>query len=295
MPPRPCGQSPFSSFVDLSAADLSRHAVVKALDDLRRKGSPSMAGATRRYGCGAYAWAVKRGTVTENPFSTLPMAPVVKRERVLSDAEITAIWHATDGPGPFNAIVRLLLLTGQRRGEVAGMTWDELSSDLAAWTIPAGRAKNGKAHIVPLPELVREILRNTPRLGEHVFSTSKQPFGGWTAAKNTLDKRAGVADWRLHDLRRSCATGLQRLRVRLEVTEAVLNHAAGSRAGRVGVYQRHDFANEKRAALEAWGKHVLSIVEGRHDAAGNVVQPTRSASRNRPGKAMQRRRACRST
>jgi integrase len=101
------------------------------------------------------------------------------------------------------------------------------------------------------------------RFGELVFPGLRGPFNGWSKAKAALDARSGVANWRLHDLRRTAATGLQRLGVRLEVTEQVLNHVSGSRAGIVGIYQRHDFANEKRAALEAWGEHVEAIVEGR--------------------------------
>jgi integrase len=165
----------------------------------------------------------------------------------------------TDGPGPFNGIVRLLILTGQRREEVAGMTWAELSGDFSTWTIPASRAKNGATHIVPLSAQAQDLLRNVPRFGELVLG----PFNSWAKAKAALDVKSRVTEWRLHDLRRTAATGLQRLGVRLEVTEQVLNHVSGSRAGIVGVYQRHDFANEKRAALEAWGSHVEAIVEGR--------------------------------
>jgi integrase len=109
-----------------------------------------------------------------------------------------------------------------------------------------------------------------PRFGELVFPGLRGSFNGWGKAKAALDKRSGVTNWRLHDLRRTAATGLQRLGVRLEVTEQILNHVSGSRAGIVGVYQRHDFAVEKRAALEAWGEHVMAIVNGR-TAGGNVV------------------------
>jgi integrase len=165
----------------------------------------------------------------------------------------------------------MLILTGQRREEVAGMTWAELSDDLAVWTIPASRAKNGKTHVVPLPEPAREILRNAHRLGDYVFATRERPFSTWAAAKNALDKCSGVTDWRLHDLRRTVATGLQRLGVRLEVTEAVLNHTSGSRGGIVGVYQRHTWADEKRQALEAWAGRVMDIVEGRGTATNNVL------------------------
>jgi integrase len=191
------------------------------------------------------------------------VAPTLKRERVLSDDELAVIWRATDSPGPFNGIVRLLMVTGQRREEVAGMAWAELFDDFSTWTIPASRAKNGATHIVPLASPAQELLRGVPRFGDLVFPGLRGPFKGFWRAKAALDAKSGVTNWRLHDLRRTAATGLQRLGVRLEVTEQVLNHISGSRAGIVGVYQRHDFATEKRAALEAWGEHVLAIVAGR--------------------------------
>ena len=230
---------------------------------MARKGSVAMAARTAAYGKAAYGWGVKRGALSVNPFSNLPVTPIVKRERVLSDDELAAIWGATASAGPFNGIVRLLILTGQRREEVAGMTWAELSGDFSAWTIPASRAKNGATHIVPLASPAQDLLRSVPRFGELVFPGLRGPFNGWSKAKAALDAKSGVTDWRLHDLRRMAATGLQRLGVRLEVTEQVLNHVSGSRAGIVGVYQRHDFASEKRAALEAWGSNVEAIVEGR--------------------------------
>ena len=215
---------------------------------------------------------MKRGSISENPFANLPVARVDKRERVLADAELAAVWKATDGPGPFNAIVRTLILTGQRREEVAGMTWAELDDDLSTWTIPASRAKNGVSHVVPLSVPVQALLRGVARQegSDLVFPGLRGPFNGFGKAKAQLDEASGVTDWRLHDLRRTAATGLQRLGVRLEVTEAVLNHVSGSRAGIVGIYQRHDYASEKRAALMAWGEHVAAIVEGRA-ASGNVT------------------------
>jgi integrase len=114
-------RSAFPRNLEQPAAALDRAAVVKTFDGMARKGSASMAAATRRYGRALYSWAVKRGTLTANPFNALPVAPVVKRDRVLSDDELIAIWRATEGPGPFNGIVRMLILTGQRRDEVAGM------------------------------------------------------------------------------------------------------------------------------------------------------------------------------
>ena len=266
----------FPRYLDLPAADLGRATIVKTLDAMARKGSAAMAARTAAYGKAAYGWAVKRGAIPANPFVNLPVASPARRERVLSDDELAAIWRATDGPGPFNGIVRMLILTGQRREEVAGMTWAELSDDLSTWIIPASRAKNGATHIVPVSAPAQDLLRNVPRFVELAFPGLRGTFNGFSKAKAALDARSGVTDWRLHDLRRTAATGLQRLGVRLEVTEQVLNHVSGSRAGIVGVYQRHDFAVEKRAALDAWGAHVLALVEGRA-AMGNVVTLRESA------------------
>jgi integrase len=266
----------FQRYLDLPAADLSRAAVVKTLDTMARNGSAAMAARTAAYGKAAYGWAVKRGAISTNPFVNLPVAPTVKRERTLSDDELVAIWRATDGLGPFNGIVRLLILTGQRREEVAGIKWAELSSDFSAWTIPASRAKNGATHIVPLDTPAQDLLRSAPRLGDLVFPGLRGTFNGFSKAKTALDKDSGVTGWRLHDLRRTMATGLQRLGVRLEVTEQVLNHVSGSRSGIVGVYQRHNFAQEKRAALEAWAAHVIAAVKGRADVGNIVTLPKRT-------------------
>jgi integrase len=267
----------FAKHLDMPAADLDRQAVVRVLDRLAKEGKPAMASRTAAYGRACYHWAVKRGSTASNPFQDLPLARIAKRERVLTDDELRAVWGATARPGPFNAIVRTLLLTGQRREEVAGMAWGEVAPDLSLWTIPASRAKTGAAHIVPLSTQAQVILGVVSRRGESdlVFPGLRGAFSGFSKAKEALDKASGVKDWRLHDLRRTMATGLQRLGVRLEATEAVLNHIAGSRAGIVGVYQRHTWADEKRAALNAWGEHVEAIVE-RREAADNVTPMRRS-------------------
>jgi integrase len=293
----------FAKHLDLPAEDLDRAAVVHALDSLSRrpkeKGKSSIrhgtaiAGRTAAYGRACFAWAMKRGAVPSNPFAELPLSTVVnKRDRVLSDEEASAVWRAAgEAPLPYGAIVRLLMLTGQRRDEVAGMTLAELSEDLATWTIPATRTKNGIPHLVPLSQPARKLLhavlsdRPADVQGAHqrakpalVFPGERgTPFSGWSKAKSALDTASGVSGWWLHDLRRTLATGLQRLGVRLEVTEAVLNHLSGSRAGVVGIYQRHDWAEEKRAALDAWSAHLLAVVEGRL-TAGKVLPFDRAGS-----------------
>jgi integrase len=287
--------------LDDAAEDLDRAAVVRALDALtrrrRRKDAhrvdrltgAAMAGRTSAYGRAAFAWAMKRGAVQNNPFVNLPVAKgIAKRERVLSDIEIAEIWHAaSEAASPYGTIIRLLILTGQRRGEVAGMAWEEISEDLTTWTLPGRRTKNGEPHTVPLSATVCDIL--TALLPDGVDDWHAgggivlpgalgTPFAGWSKAKQALDKTivdarakaaraagtspAPLIPWNVHDLRRTVATGLQRLGVRLEVTEAVLNHISGSRGGIAGVYQRHDWAAEKRVALDSWAAHVLAVVKG---------------------------------
>jgi integrase len=262
----------FARRLEAPAADLDRAAAVRALDDLAKNGKVQMAASTARYGSALFGWAVKRGSVALNPFEGVPIAPLTRRDRVLSDEEIRLIWDATEEPGTFNAIVRALLLTGQRREEVTGLTWAEIDEALSGWTLPGARTKNGKPHFIPLSEQMRVLLRAQPRFDadDLVFPGERGVFSGWSKSKDRLDQRCGISGWTLHDLRRTAATGLQKLGVRLEVTEAILNHVSGSRAGIVGVYQRHHWADEKRTGLAAWGAHVAAIVEGR-EAEGNVT------------------------
>jgi integrase len=305
----------FADHLDDAAEDLDRASVVRALDAVtrrhkrkdgngaeKRKGV-AMTSRTAAYGRAAFAWAVKRGAVRANPFADLPVSKSIgKRDRVLSDAELAEIWTAAgNAAAPYGTIIRLLILTGQRRGEVAGMNWSEISDDLSSWTMPGERTKNGVAHMVPLSapahDLVGASLSDAANEAKRAIAdrrasaaltlpgTTGTPFEGWSKAKAALDKailaaraKAAGADtksrplvpWSLHDLRRTVATGLQRLGVRLEVTEAVLNHISGSRGGIAGVYQRHDWANEKRAALDAWAAHVMAIAKQRNPA-GNVI------------------------
>lgn len=291
----------FKKHLTSPAANLTPKVVKATLNAIADFGKKATARLTGAYGRACYGWAIDEELLTENPFAGLKLEAVPSRDRVLSDPELAAVWKATEAPGPYNRIVRLLLLTGQRRDEVAAMTWEEIAPDLSTWTIPGDRAKNGKAHIVPLSPQAQAILRAAPRFDrdgddgpELVFPGRGGTFNGFSKAKKGLnqaiaetlkadakergrpEKAAAPARWTLHDLRRTCATGLQKLGVRLEVTEAALNHVSGSRAGVVGIYQRHDWADEKRAALTAWGARVAATIEG-GALAGNVVRLAVSA------------------
>jgi integrase len=233
-----------------------------------------------------YAWAIGQGLAETNPVvGTVPVAPERPRERVLSAAEVRAVWGAAreDDHG---RIVRLLLLTGQRRGEVAGMTWGELDLGKALWSLPGGRTKNGLPHDVPLSTQAAALLRSIePREGSMLlFGEDEGPFAGWTKAKRRLDARAArwraevrlgrplgpgeqpepgdaLAPWTLHDLRRTVVTGMNELGIQPHVVEAVVNHVSGrARAGVAGVYNRATYAGEKRAALQAWADHLDEVL-----------------------------------
>jgi integrase len=210
-----------------------------------------------------FRWAADNDLVAHSPAAGV-RAPnkEIPRDRVLKDAELRAVWQAADKEGhPFGTIVRLLILTGQRRGEVAGMQWSELDLESGLWTLPRERVKNARRHEVPLPRQVVEILRNeVPRIGDkYVFTINGTgAFGGFSKARGRLN--VNIPAWTIHDLRRTVASGMASLGVNLVVIEKVLNHVSGSLGGIVGVYQRHEYAEEKRAALQLWADHVERLV-----------------------------------
>lgn len=213
-----------------------------------------------------------------------PVAKEKSRDRVLNDDEIRWFWKACErAEYPWRQAGQTLLLTGQRLNEVLGMTDDELHGD--AWHLSAERTKNGREHIVPLSQAARDVLSSVERIegpSRLLFTTTgRTPVSGHFKARNRLSRlMAEIAEaetgeaieiphWTFHDLRRTAATGMARLGIPVRVTEAVLNHVSGTGGGIVAVYQRHDFADEKRQALEAWARFVQALVEG---GADNVVQ-----------------------
>lgn len=220
-----------------------------------------------------FRWALSRGDLERSPLEGVEAPPpVAARDRVLSDDELAAVWSGAEAIGwPFEGLLKLLVLTGQRREEVAGLSWEELDRAGSTWVLPAARSKNGKPHLVPLSAPAREVLDQIangddwPLKGLVFSTTGKTPVSGFSKMKRRLDDHLAAAlgepapPWRLHDLRRTVATGFQRLGVRFEVTEAVLNHSSGSRSGIAGVYQRYDWADEKRSALDGWGAHLKRL------------------------------------
>jgi len=250
--------------------DIQRRDIIMLLDDIRDR-APIQANRTLAYLSKVFNWSVARDLVPANCCMGVGRAPEASRKRKLTEAELKAVWRAAGAlNGHFGPIVQLLILTGQRRGEVAGMRWSEINLDDRLWSLSERRTKNKCEHTVPLSDAAIEIIRRLPRLNDLVFSNNgRRPVSGFATMKDGLDKTTGVTDWTLHDIRRTVASGMQRLGIRLEVTEKVLNHRSGSFAGIVGVYQQDDYSVEKRQALDAWARLVTAIVTDK--PADNVV------------------------
>jgi len=234
--------------------------VVHLLDSIVDDGAPVQANLTFAHIRKFFNWCVERCYLDRSPCDGLkPPTKVVSRDRVLTDDEIKKIWAACDGLSkPFGDLIKVLLLTGQRRGEVAGMRWDEIVDDV--WAIPATRTKNGSAHHVPLPTFIKEHIDRNKNGHNLVFTTlGDSPISGFSKMKQQLDTASGVTEWRIHDLRRTTATGMARLGIPPHVVEKVLNHKSGEIRGVAAVYNRHAYISECREALEKWAAHLANL------------------------------------
>lgn len=215
------------------------------------------------------SWCVKRHLVARSPCEGMSANKPRIRERVLSDDELKKIFAvAIDGQDTFSRIVAILILTGQRRGETAALKWEYVNEQERTITLPSTLTKNKRPHTFPYGPMVSSIFESTPRLGEYVFPASREHvrgkptafFNGWGKCKDALDRACGVSGWTLHDLRRTFATNMAALGVRIEVTEKLLNHISGSFGGIVGVYQRHTYMDEMRQAIEAWEARLTTLL-----------------------------------
>lgn len=188
--------------------------------------------------------------------------PETSRPRVLSDIELRAIWHAAETLGqPWTGLVRTLVLTGQRRDEVARLPWSELDIARRRWQIPEARAKNGNAHLVHLSPAVIEQLEAQKVRGDFVFSRGSTPVTDYSDAKAKLDEASGVDGWVFHDFRRTMATRLAELGVASNVVEGLLNHSSGAKAGVAGVYNRAELEPLRYRAINAWARYVAMVVD----------------------------------
>ncbi|TIT07323.1 MAG: site-specific integrase [Mesorhizobium sp.] len=270
---------------DKPLASITKAMVQDDLDELAAD-SPVAANRAHTYLQMFFQWAVNRDRVAASPVYWEGV-PEGSRERVLSLDEVRWFWQAcTEHGQPFGGMFKLLLLTGQRRTEVAAMTDKEIADDL--WTIPSSRTKNRREHVVPLSEAARAILGDVQRIKSksgYIFTTTGETYAsGWSRATAAIAKRMvelarkekgdeelEIERWTLHDLRRSFSTHANdELKIEPHIVEAVLNHISGARGGVAGTYNKAAYLKQKKSALDAWGRYVDELVTGK--STGNVLQ-----------------------
>ena len=244
----------------LKLAEIDRRKVAALLGDVETAYGPASRNRARSALSAFYTWAIQEGLVDINPVTGTGKATENgSRERVLSPEEIKVLWRGL-GDDFFSDIVRLLLLTGQRRTEISKLQWSEVDLTRRVIVLAAPeRTKNSRSHEVPLSTQAFAILERVPRRNSSDYLFSERGFNNWYRGKAKLDQRAGIAPWTLHDLRRTCATQLGELGVQPHHIETILNHYSGHRSGVAGVYQRAKYANEMRSALQRWADHLDQI------------------------------------
>ncbi len=277
---------PVATWGQRHISEIRRADVADLLEAIAQR-SPAVARSTFAELRPFFDWCVEGDKIAVSPCANVKAPPRPEaRDRVLSADELLLIWRAADAIGyPFGTAFKLMILTGQRRAEVAGMTWAELDIAAARWRIPAERAKNKQAHELDLsPEAVTiiEAVQKLRRNESYLFpARGEGAIRGFSAVKRRLDStvealrredatKAGqdppaedLPDWRIHDFRRTAATGMAALGFAPHVVERVLNHVSGAQSGLVGVYQRHEYRPERKAAITAWGAQVAAILEGK--------------------------------
>jgi integrase len=271
---------------------ITRRDVRALLEEVASRGADIQANRTLARLKTLFNWAMQQDIIPASPVAGLkPLAKEIERDRVLSDDEIRWFWAGCDQLGwPFGPLFKLLLLTAQRRDEVGTLEWGHLSQDGKTWTMPRERSKNDRAHEVQLSPQAAVVLGSLPRVAETlVFTTNgARPVSGFSKAKATLDrlmeaerrKQLGLPDdappaipgWILHDLRRTAATGMARLNFPPHVVDKILNHVAGVIRGVAGIYNRYDYLDERRAALEAWANWLDTLLAGAPANVGAFIQ-----------------------
>jgi integrase len=256
-----------------SIHEISKRDVVEVVTAIEQRGAPVAANKALKAIKTFLRWCVGRAVLDQSPAEGVPLpSKEVARDRVLDDSELAqVILAARKIGGPYGGIVELLALTGQRREEVAGLQWEELNLAQRVWTLPKSRTKNEKAHVIHLSEQSMAVLTGADWPAPYMFSLlGTKPFQEFSRAKRRLDELSGVTGWRLHDLRRSCVSGMARLGIAPHIADKILNHQAGIISGVAAVYQRHDFLAERRTVVEKWGAHIGGVLammsqEGRID------------------------------
>ncbi|MEZ5792207.1 MAG: tyrosine-type recombinase/integrase [Nitratireductor sp.] len=255
----------------LAFGSIGRGEIASVLREIAQQRGAVSADRARAALSACFTWAMKEGWCDTNPvLATNTHAGPIGRDRVLDREELAAIWNALP-EGDYGSIIRLLILTGQRRSEISELRWSEVDFERALVELPASRTKNKRSHQVPLSQPALALLKacRVDAGREHMFGSGQRGFQGHGRAKRDLDARlrAGrsgigpdtipdIEPWRVHDIRRSVATGMADIGVEPHIIEAVLNHVSGHKAGVAGIYNRAAYTSEKRKAFEAWGEVV---------------------------------------
>jgi integrase len=245
----------------LRLAQIDRRKIAALLGEIEDASGATSRNRARSALSAMFAWAIQEGLTETNPVQGTGKADEGgSRERVLTQEELRKLWRGL-GDDRFSDIVRLLLLTGQRRNEIGKLAWAEV--DLAGKQIilPPARVKNGREHCVPLSSQALAILEGLPRRNSSGFIFADRGFNDWHIAKQKLDQRVGFADWRLHDLRRTAATGMGELGVLPHVIEQALNHVSGHKGGIAGIYNRSKMIDAVREGLQKWADHVERLTK----------------------------------
>jgi integrase len=246
-------------------AEIDRRTIALRLAEIESESGPFARNKLRSSLSAFFGWAIREGLIEVNPVIGTGRADQGHgRDRVLSQTELATIWRTLE-EDQFSAIVRLLILTGQRREEIGGLRWNEIDFNRGLIVLPPARSKNKRLHELPLSKQARAILERQFRRRDLVFGVGVRGFTNWSRSKVTLDRRLnGIGEWRLHDLRRTAATMMaDQLGILPHIIEAILNHVSGHRAGVAGIYNRARYQDEMRSALQKWAAHVEAIADAR--------------------------------
>ena len=263
----------FKALHSLPLSSITRRHVAVEVDAIAEERGVVTANRARTSLSAFFRWAITKGVCDVNPvIGTEEHAEKGPRDRALIKvaderdkkddwSEIVKVWLACPD-NDYGRIVQLLILTGCRREEIGSLEWSEIDTVNRKITLPPSRTKNNQEHVVPLSDAALAIIESIPRRDRvHVFGISPRGYIGWSKGKTNIDKVTNLkTPWTIHDLRRTCATGMANLGVLPHVIEAVLNHISGHKGGIAGVYNRSTYASEKRAALELWASHLLVAI-----------------------------------
>ena len=251
----------------LEIKNLTRSDVVAQLDKIVNDHGKISADRAKTALSNFFAWAIDRGHCDATPVIGIKRRNKQKgqRERVLSETELVAVWRACGDDSDYGRIIRLLVLTAQRREEIAGLMWHEINFERRQIELPGGRTKNHRPHIVPLSDAAMAVIETTPRRAgrKHLFGDGDGGYSGWSRSKRRLDGRlpADMVPWVLHDIRRSVITHLGENGFALpHVREMLVNHISGHKSGTAGIYDKAEYLPERRRALDLWGARIAARV-----------------------------------